>query len=112
MTDGTLPFSATDYDKLDRAVFPTIRRRDKYGDVGDVNTIIHGSQGRRERLGEAEIVAKETVTLAGLNRQFLKFDTQSETLREAYDTINKFYTNPIMRDEALTLYWNKWVSRE
>lgn len=109
MTDGTLPFSDTDYDKLHRAVFPTIRRRDKYGVVGDVNTIVHGEQGDREELGDAEIIAKETVTLAEIEGPFLRFDTQSDTDDEAYTSINKFYRKPIQRDEELTLYWNRWV---
>ena len=112
MSGGTLPFSDTDYDKLNHAVFPTLRRRDKYGSVGDVNTITHGSKGNRDELGQAEIIAKETVTLEELNWQFFKFDTQSETLEGAFESINSFYQNPIERDEELTLYWNRWVDYE
>jgi hypothetical protein len=105
----TLPFSHTDYDKLDRAVFPTVRRRDKYGDVGDVNTVRVGEYGDREAVGTAEIIAKETVPLEELMGPFLRFDTQSDTDAEALDTINEFYRNPIEMDEELTLYWNQWV---
>lgn len=47
MSDNTLPFSSTEYDKLDMAVFPTIRRRDKYGEVGDVVTVRAGENGDR-----------------------------------------------------------------
>lgn len=111
MTDGTLPFSDTEYDKLDHAVFPTIRRRDKYGDVGDVNTIEHGEYGDREVIGRAEIIAKETITLADLNDQFFCFDTQSANPENAYKSISKFYRNPIEPTEELTLYWNKWVDQ-
>lgn len=110
MTNGTLPFSATEYDKLNHAVFPTLRRRDKYGDVGDVNTVVHGPRGDRDELGKAEIIAKETVTIAELNHQFFQFDTQSESFDAAYESINKFYQNPIGRTEDLTLYWNRWAN--
>jgi hypothetical protein len=110
MSNGTLPFSDTDYDKLNHAVFPTIRRRDKYGDVGDVNTIMHGEKGKRDKLGEAEIIAKETITLNELNNQFFKFDTQETSYKSALDSINKFYRNNIGMDEELTLYWNRWVN--
>jgi len=110
MTDGTLPFSETEYDKLNHAVFPTLRRRDKYGDVGDVNTVVHGPRGERDELGAAEVVAKETVTLEELNAQFFQFDTQSESWDAAYESINKFYQKDIQRDEELTLYWNRWVN--
>lgn len=112
MSEGTLPFSSTEYDKLDHAVFPTIRRRDKYGDVGTVNEIHAGPKGNRRLLGTAEVIAKETVTLQEVNSQFFQFDTQSRTLEAAVDSINKFYTNPIADDEPLTLYWNKWVDRD
>lgn len=112
MSDGTLPFSDADYSKLNHAVFPTIRRRDKYGNVGDVNTITHGPKRDREKLGEAEVIAKETITIEELNNQFFKFDTQTETLEGALSSINKFYQNPIELDEELTLYWNRWVDHE
>jgi hypothetical protein len=112
MTDGTLPFSKTDYDKLHRAVFPTIRRRDKYGDVGDVNTITHGQRGDRDVIGTAEIIAKETATLDDLRGPFLRFDTQSDTDDEAVTSINKFYRDPIGEDEPLTLYWSRWTHRQ
>jgi len=112
MSDGVLPFSDTEYDKLDRAVFPTLRRRDKYGEVGDVNTIEHGPQQNREVIGRAEIIAKETVTLGELNNQFVKFDTQTETVEGAFKAINQFYKNRITSDEELTLYWNRWVDHE
>jgi hypothetical protein len=107
-----LPFSNVQYDKLNRAVFPTLRRRDKYGDVGTINTITHGKRGERVELGEAEIIAKEKVTLQELNDQFVQFDTQSVDYKEAMDTINHFYKNPIAQNEELTLYWNRWVNHE
>jgi hypothetical protein len=108
MTDK-LPFSSKEYDKLDRAVFPTIRRRDKYGDVGDVNTVIAGEKGDREVLGDAEIIAKEKVTLKELMGPFIWFDTQSYSDAAARTSINRFYQTPIEMEEELTLYWNKWV---
>lgn len=112
MSKNVLPFSDTDYDKLDRAVFPTVRRRDKYGDVGDVNTVTHGPKGSRDELGQAEIIAKETITLDKLTGPFLLFDTQSLNGQEAVDSINQFYRNDIDPQEELTLYWNRWVNNE
>lgn len=111
MASETLPFSDTDYDKLDRAIFPTVRRRDKYGDVGDVRPVEYGPRGDREVIGRAEVLAKETVALTDLMGPFLRFDTQSDTDAAAVDSINEFYRNPIDSDEDLTLYWNGWVER-
>jgi len=108
----SLPFSHTDYDKLERDVFPTVRRRDNFGEIGDTNTVRVGEYGDREVVGTAEIIAKETATLHELMGPFLQFDTQSDTDAEALDTINEFYRNPIAMDEELTLYWNKWVDHE
>lgn len=113
MTDGVLPFSDVEYSKLQYSVFPTLRRRDKYGDVGDTNTITHGPKGDREELGTARIVAKETVCMEDerFTDAFFKFDTESESWDEAYDSINRFYTKLIEPDEELTLYWSCWTER-
>jgi len=112
MSNGTLPFSSTEYDKLDHAVFPTIRRRDKYGDVGDVNEVRAGEKGRRVLLGTAEIIAKETVTVGSINTGLLLFDTDTNSEIDALELINSFYTNEVTRDEPLTLYWNRWLDKE
>lgn len=112
MSNGTLPFSHTDYDKLHHAVFPTLRRRDKYGDVGDVNEVMVGPKGNRESWGNAQIIAKETVTLLDLNNELFKYDTQAETMAEGKETINAFYRNNIGAEEEITLYWNKWVDND
>jgi hypothetical protein len=112
MTNGTLPFSDTDYDKLKHPVFPTIRRRDKYGDIGDVNTVTHGESGNRDELGRALIVGKETVTIKTMPEALFLWDTESDTFEDAYESINKFYQTPIAMDEELTMYWNKWVNYE
>jgi len=103
-----LPFSDTDYDKLKRAVFPTIRRRDKYGDVGETVTVEHGPRGNREEIGQAEIIAKEKEAYNKLGGAFLRFDTQSSTASEAYNHINEFYQKPIQPREELTVYWLRW----
>jgi len=110
MSNKALPFSHTDYDKLQHPVFPTIRRRDKYGDVGDVRPVIVGSKGDRETWGEAEVIAKETVTIKELNDNFFCWDTQAREFDGAMESINKFYRNAITMDEELTLYWNRWVT--
>jgi len=112
LTDGTLPFSSTEYDKLDYDVFPTIRRRDKYGRVGDVNEVKAGERGNRRLLGTAEIIAKETVTINSLNSELFKFDTDTNTVAQAQELVNQFYTDPIGKTESLTLYWSRWIDKE
>jgi len=113
-----LPFSHTDYDKIQHPVFPTIRRRDKYGDVGDIREVIVGPKGDRDTWGKAKVIAKETVTPQELPTSFLCWDTDTEIRPEknykpnrqrATDTLNEFYRNRIQIDEELTLYWNQWV---
>jgi len=115
MPDGELPFSH-EYAKHNRAVFPTIRRRDKFGDVGDVVTVT----GDNEKLGDAEVVAKETVQFRDLPTWLLCYDCDvarattdsGADLREAaYDHINNFYRNSIEMDEPLTMYWLRWVDK-
>jgi len=119
MSNKALPFSHTDYDKLQHPVFPTIRRRDKYGDVGDVRPVIVGSKGDRETWGKAKVIAKETVTINELPTSFLTWDTNVDVEavmfggkhpgKQAYQSLNKFYKNRIQPDEELTLYWNQWT---
>jgi len=113
MPNAELPFSH-EYAKHDRVVFPTIRRRDKFGDVGDVVTVTADD----EKLGDAEVVAKETVTFNDLSTWLLCHDcdvskatTDSDVdLREAaYSHINNFYRNSIGMSESLTMYWLRWV---
>ncbi|MFW5905784.1 MAG: hypothetical protein ACOCUO_02965 [archaeon] len=108
MTNGTLPFTTTDYDKFKHPVFPTIRRRDKYGDVGDVNEVrVDG-----HFIGTVEIVAKETVTIDELNEQLFQYDTDTATTDTAREYINGFYQRPIGDSEPLTMYWNRWVNKK
>lgn len=112
MTDRKiLPFSETDYEKLQYDVFPTIRRRDKYGYEGELVTITHGKRGSRIELGTARIISKQTITLSELTNRFLCYDTQSRTLTESVESLNSFYQNAIDPEEELTLYWNQWVNR-
>jgi len=119
MPDGELPFSHG-YAKHDRVVFPTIRRRDKFGDVGDVVAVTVGQRGETDELGAAEIVAKETVQFRNLPTWLLCYDCEispdSETpnlngdLRAAaHDSLSGFYQNDIEMDEPLTMYWLRWV---
>jgi len=119
MSDAELPFSH-EYAKHDRAVFPTIRRRDKFGDVGDVVTVTVGQRGETDKLGDAEIVAKETVQFRNLPTWLLCYDCEispdSETpnrngdLRAAaHDSLSSFYRNSIEMSEPLTMYWLRWV---
>lgn len=112
MSKDTLPFSDTDYSKLSFRVFPTLRRRDKYGSVGEVNEIKKGPKGERVTIGKAQIVAKETKTLDELSTPFLCFDTESKHWDEAYQRLNRFYRKPIEPDEELTIYWNRWVDND
>jgi hypothetical protein len=113
--DIELPFSSH-YWKHDLSVFPTIRRRDQYGDEGDVVAVTVGDYGEREEVGEAKIVAKEQITIIDLPTPFLAFDTNTriedpgDTRDEAKASLNSFYENPIDNTgEWLTLYWLRWV---
>lgn len=113
MPDGELPFSH-EYAKHDRVVFPTIRRRDKFGDVGDVVAVT----GDNEKLGDAEIVAKETVQFRDLPTWLLCYDcgvpkvttnNDADFRAAAHDSLSGFYQNGIKMDEPLTMYWLRWV---
>lgn len=117
-TQTVLPFSDKPYRKLDRDVFPTLRRRDQYGDRGDVVIVEHGPTYDREVIGQARIVAKETVMIEELPTAFLAYDTNVSAERcgptsrhKAHDSINSFYQNPIEPDERITLYWLLWEER-
>ena len=110
MSRTELPFSSAHYSKHTFAVFPTIRRRDKYGDVGDVVDVVIGQDHTdRELAGTALIIAKEQTTLADLPDAFLMHDTETRTRREAEEYLQSFYQTPIEMDEALTLYWCRWT---
>lgn len=114
MTRDTLPFeSRKPYSKLQFRVFPTIRRDDTHGDVGDINEITHGPDGNREALGMAEVIAKETICLTDdrFTDNFFKFDTEAESWDHAYESLCGFYDTAIEPSEELTLYWNLWVDR-
>lgn len=119
VTDGgltVLPFSHRHYHKLRLAVFPTLRRRDKFGSVGDKVAINVGEQHKRDRAGEARIVAKETIAVRDLSTAFLCFDTETSVIgsarrAEARESLNSFYQTPIEDDEQITLYWLRWTHR-
>lgn len=99
LSKDVLPFS-NHYEKLDHPVFPTIRRRDKYGEVGDrVTVTVKG-----ETLCEAEIIAKEQRCIGNMSTAFLCYDTDTETEQAAEDVLNSFYRTPIRVTEELTQY--------
>lgn len=110
-----LPFSDNEYDKLSLSVFPTLRRREKYGEEGDVVAITKGERRQRDYVGKAEVVSVEVVRPEHLNPNFLKYDTQTperKTTRVAKRELSSFYQNPIEWDEEIYLYWLKWVEKE
>ena len=107
-----LPFSHKGYTKLEMAVFPTVRRRDKYGDVGDTVSVEVGERGEREKWGEAEIVAKNEWLLGEIPDKFLLYDTESGIIGEARDSIQSFYRTPLEHDEPMTVYWLRWTDRD
>ena len=107
---AALPFSHA-YGKLNRSVFPTIRRRDKFGSVGDLVSVTLGERGNRENVGVAEIIGKESERWDALSDRFVTYDTDTENREGATKTINSFYRHPISDDEHLTIYWCKWVSQ-
>lgn len=115
-----LPFSHTDYAKLRRDVFPTLRRRDKFGAEGEKVGITVGSKGDRDAAGEARILNKETVCLDWLPTAFLCWDTETSLQpldddrsprARAVESLNSFYRDPIEVDEPITLYWLRWTER-
>ena len=113
---GMLPFSKH-YAKHERAVFPTIRRRDKFGNFGDFVIVVAGPRNDRERIGLAKIIEKETVTLADLptpllcyDCDVLELDTAFDVREEARNHLDSFYRMGIEEDEDLTLYWLQWMA--
>jgi hypothetical protein len=103
MTD-VLPFSH-DYPKLHEKLFPTLRRRDKFGDVGDTVTVTVDG----EKVGAARIIAKETRAWKNMSTEFVTHDTDSEDRDAALDSINEFYRNPVEPSEELTQYVCIWL---
>ena len=99
VTITELPFSHQ-YEKLEHPVFPTIRRRDKYGEVGDRVTVTVG----HDKLCEAEIIAKEKRCIGNMSKEFLCYDTDTDSEEAAEGVLNSFYRNPIRVTEELTQY--------
>lgn len=112
MTEETvIPFSGKDYIKHKHPVFPTIRREDKFGDVGDVLTVEKDDGEDQWKMGKVEIVAKDKQYLLALSSQFLSFDTNLQTPAHAVRSIQSFYDDPIDPDEKFVIYWLKWVKK-
>lgn len=105
MSDGEISFDYTGHDKLDMAVFPTIRRDGDHGEIGDVLTVVGGE----DTLGHVEVIAKETTTLEEINPKFFQFDTGGFTWQEGYVKLSHCYDDPIGPDEELVIYWLKWT---
>lgn len=112
MPQNTLPFQDGSNSKLNFAVFPTVRREDKFGDVGTINDVEDRSED--EVIGQAQIVAKETVCLNDdrFTDEFFAFDTDTRNFDEAFDSLCDCYDSAIEPDEELILYWNRWVDHE
>lgn len=117
-TDGgvrDLPFTH-EYTKLQRDVFPTIRRR-KQADVGALCQVRVGEPGDRQPIGVAKLVALEQLPLVAIPTALLAYDTDVEAehpdARErALDELNQFYQNPLRDDEEVYLHWCRWETRE
>lgn len=107
----TLPFSSY-YPKLQLYVFPTIRRRDKYGNIGGIKDIKIGQPNNRTHIGYSQIIEKHTVTLEEIDPRLLMYDTDSDSFDEAVKSINRFYRDPIEMDETLYMWWNRWIERD
>jgi len=103
-----LPFSYL-YPKLMHPVFPTLRRYDRFGSVGDV---VRVRVKPLEYTAEAEVLAKSKRTWADMGEHFVTYDTATDTREGAEDHINQWYRNPIKDTEDLTLYTLKWMDHQ
>jgi len=100
-----LPFSYL-YPKLMHPVFPTLRRHDRFGEVGESVEVMVKPTGYS---AEAQVLTKEKWRWMDMPDHLLTYDTDTETREEALEHINQWYQNHINRDEELNLYLLKWV---
>lgn len=101
-----IPFDNPGAEKLEMRVFSTIRREDKFGGRSDILGVTDGNTG--EILGAAGVVEKETTTLAGIQPEFLMYDTGTKEWEEAVMALNSHYDEDIGMNEKLTIYWLRW----
>lgn len=95
------------YPKLEDPVFTTVRSSDKYGGEGDrVSVVVKG-----EKEFDAVILLKCTTSLSRLSTQFLTYDTDTDSRREAVEILRKFYDDLDLEGE-LTVYLLKKISEE
>lgn len=106
VSNMVIPFSDR-YIKLQNDIFPTIRRTDRYGSVGDV-VEVH-VRPTDERF-DARIMAKQSITLNSIPDEFLVYDTrpyngfgEDWSFEDAVEKINGFYSNEIRENEKLVL---------
>ncbi|KXB01847.1 hypothetical protein AKJ43_03010 [candidate division MSBL1 archaeon SCGC-AAA261D19] len=98
-----LPFSHRNYLKLFHPLFCTIRRRDKYPDVGESVTI-----STPEEEYEGIVAFKLRKKLKDVPTDLLRYDTARtdkipETREEAKSVLSSFYRKSIEEDEELTV---------
>ncbi len=105
MTEDVIPFSNAFYKKFEHPLMCTIRRRDKYGYVGDKKTIEPKNGPNKEVM----IVGKEKKKLKNIPTRFLLYDTSTpeplSNRKEAKDYINQFYRKPLKPNEELIIYF-------
>jgi len=103
-----VPFSYL-YPKLMHPVFPTLRRHDRFGEVGEpVEVMVKPTCYS----AEAEVVSKEQRKWVDMTTHLLTYDTDTETREEALEHINQWYQNPITPGEELNLYLLKWTEAD
>lgn len=114
MTEDVMPFSHY-YKKFEHPLLCTIRRRDKYGDIGDKLPIKTNRKERGGYAGVFKIVGKEKRKLKNIPTKLLVYDTTTKAKngdynkpknrKEAIDFVNQFYRKPLEPDEELTIYF-------
>jgi len=98
------------YHKLDRAVFPTLRRRTQ-AEEGALVEVRVGDPGDRQPIGIAEVLARERVRLEELSDELLVHDTGRAPRDAALYHLNGYYQNDLEPDENVYLHWCQWVDR-
>jgi len=109
MVKTEIHFEEAEHSKLDRAVFPTIRRSAKYGNTDHLLKVTAGEQ--QKTLGCAKVVRIEETTLASVPVSFLKYNTDELTFDTAVRSIRNHWPDEIESDETLFIYWLAWTAR-
>lgn len=92
------------YDKLDKPIFTTIRRYDKYK-AGE----IYGVKVEGKAAGLCQVLDKYKKKYKDIPISLLKYDTGEQRREDILDLFNSFYRNPVEDDEEMTILLLRWV---